>query len=383
MLLTLAIKELRLVCRDLHGLAVLLAMPTAFILIMSLALQESVGGGLPSIHVAIDSQDSGPHGAATINALLSQGNIHRAENRQAPFRLHIPPRFSEQLFEAPDRANQPLLSWESHPTVLPQARAAFSAALTGAISRTQGDALLDTLEAEQGGDFSRLREVMAPDRWNIRTGVIGQQAKLPNAIEQSVPAWLVFAMFFVVVPLSTVMIIEREQGTAMRLRAMRVPAITQLLARVPAYYIVNMLQMAAMLAVGVWLMPLLGIEGLETGRHPLALLVAGSATSIAAIGLALLIAVGARTSMHAIAIGGAINLIFGALGGIMVPKMVMPFWMQSATALSPMSWALDGFWGVLLRGHGVLDTLVGCLPLLGFGVLMLSIATWWHSRRQE
>jgi ABC-2 type transport system permease protein len=47
--------------------------------------------------------------------------------------------------------------------------------------------------------------------------------RLPSSVQQNVPAWLIFAMFFVVIPVSSIFIIERQQGTLQRLRAMGLP----------------------------------------------------------------------------------------------------------------------------------------------------------------
>lgn len=63
-----------------------------------------------------------------------------------------------------------------------------------------------------------------------------------------------------------------------------------------------------------------------------------SAISVSAICFALLIANVSKTTEEATSIGGVLNIIFAALGGIMVPKFVMPEFMQNITSYSPMSW---------------------------------------------
>lgn len=382
MLYALASKELRLLLRDVHGLAVLFLMPTVFILIMSLALQDAFDRERAQpLRVSVTSEDAGALGQQVAARLRSRAGVELVPAGQAhQFQLYLPPGFSEQLFAAPDDPAQPLLRWSADPTVPAPARAAFAAALTGAVLQVQGETLISLMEREQDADLSRLREVMDPSRWHLqRPGSTGGGARL-NAVQQSVPGWLVFAMFFVVIPLSAVMITEREQGTDLRLRAMQVPAWALLFARLPAYFLVNMLQLAAMLAVGVWILPLLGGQALDLGTHPAGLLAVASATSVAAIGLAMLVATLARTSVQAIALGGTLNLVFGALGGIMVPKIVMPAGMQAATAVSPMSWALEGFWDILLRAGSIRDAWPECAALCAFGMITLALAAGLHAR---
>ena len=82
-------------------------------------------------------------------------------------------------------------------------------------------------------------------------------------------------------------------------------------------------------------------------------------------------------------IAGVLNIIFGALGGIMVPKFVMPGFMQNLANLSPMSWGLEGFLDIFLRGGGVSDVLPESLSLFGFGVMMLVLTVILLRRQRE
>jgi ABC-2 type transport system permease protein len=126
--------------------------------------------------------------------------------------------------------------------------------------------------------------------------------------------------------------------------------------------------------VGVYLVPALGGDRLALGHSPLGLWLIGSATSLAAISLAMLVAVNVRSILQATAAGGALCLLMGALGGIMVPKMVMPAAMQTMALISPMSWALEGYWDILLRGGDWRSVLPECGVLVTFAALCLTAA---------
>ena len=52
----------------------------------------------------------------------------------------------------------------------------------------------------------------------------------------------------------------------------------------------------------------------------------------------------------------------------MVPKFVMPEFMQELTAFSPMAWGLDGYLKVFLRGGDAFSVLPQAGALLGFGL---------------
>ena len=59
---------------------------------------------------------------------------------------------------------------------------------------------------------------------NVSVEVIGSpRPARPSSVQQNVPAWLIFGMFFVVLPISALFIVERRDGTAARLRSQQVP----------------------------------------------------------------------------------------------------------------------------------------------------------------
>ena len=62
-----------------------------------------------------------------------------------------------------------------------------------------------------------------------------------------------------------------------------------------------------------------------------------AAVSLAAVACALLVASIARTNQQATIVGGVGNILMGAIGGIMVPKFMMPTAMQTLAEFSPMA----------------------------------------------
>ena len=105
-------------------------------------------------------------------------------------------------------------------------------------------------------------------------------------------------------------------------------------------------------------------------------------TSFAAIGWGLLVAVCSRTLEQATVIGGVGNILAAAVGGIMVPRFVMPEAMQKLSEVSPMAWALDGFHAVILRGGSAADIAAPCVKLLALAAALFAAALWVHHRRR-
>jgi len=96
-----------------------------------------------------------------------------------------------------------------------------------------------------------------------------------------------------------------------------------------------------------------------------------------------LIAVSSSTTEQATLLGGTGNIILAALGGIMIPKFVMPATMQSVAQWSPMSWGLEGFLDVLLRSGTLRDVAPEAAGLLILGLTAILLAWLVQSRRAD
>ncbi len=390
-------KEILLLTRDWHGLALLFVLPAVFICIMSLAMQDAheLGGSRqePVRVLDLDDTDTSRTFVAELNALEAFRFQHvdaaatdretladAVQARDVGIALILPEGFSAMLQGGQDDALG--LEVLHGPGLLPQVRELFALGVEGALTQAMLASALERLAPswQPGG---RAQQVLQDSSLTVISTPVyrGNSSRhTPNAVQQSVPAWLVFAMYFIVSPLASSLIIEREQGTLARLRQLNVPAGWVLGGRVLPYYAVNMVQLVLMLAVGVYLVPLLGGDQLTLGGSPAGLWVIASANSLAAIGFALLIASLSKTLIQATLLGGVITLIMGALGGIMVPKAVMPPGMQAAANLSPMSWGLEGFWHILLRLEGAAAALPEALALAGFGMVCWTLAAILHRR---
>jgi ABC-2 type transport system permease protein len=185
------------------------------------------------------------------------------------------------------------------------------------------------------------------------------------------------------VPLSNTFIRERQQGTLRRLRSTNLGSLNLLAGKLVPYFAVNQLQVLLMLLAGRFLVPLLGGEALQIKGAWWLLAAMSVALSVAALGLALLVAVTSRTTEQATLLSGTGNIILAALGGIMVPKFVMPATMQQVAAYSPMSWGLEGFLDILLRGGGFREIAPKMAGLTALGVGTILIAWLVQSAHED
>ena len=337
--------------RDCNALLALFALPAVFILIMSLAL---------------------PDGKAALLTYKFSGEKNRAEERLTAF-LTV----AGQIREAkPGEKAQFTISQQdgglpdSRLTVTvdyrveAQALALFRAQLASALLRLK----LATLTEQSGLPRLDGTAEAVTYTWN------DARPARPSPTQQSVPSWIIFAMFFIVIPLSNVFVAERQQGTLARLRGMDVGFASILAGKILPYFLINQLQTALMLLTGLYVTPLCGGQALAiTGSLP-GLALVSAAVSFSAIGAALFIAALAGTAEQAGTMGGIINVLFGAIGGVMVPKYLMPDFMQRLAMLSPMSWGLDGFLKIFVTGQGARAVAGESAMLFLFGLAAIALA---------
>jgi len=388
-LLALWEKEWLALSRDVLGLAVLFLMPAAFIVVMSLALSDAFKGGAarqtgfavmaadPKLADRLAQSLSGD-GFRAAPAPADEAAARDGVRRGTPSLVLVVPRDFERALGSPldGKSTPPKLALLADPALPPMQLLAFQQRVLGAVLSLRAAAMMRRAGIAANSDAFDLKRAAA-----LSVETIGGTGR-PSSVQQNVPAWLIFGMFFVVMPISSLFIVERREGTLARLVSQQVPFSLLLLGKVGPYFVVNLAQAVLMLLAGRTLVPWFGGETLVLpGRWDL-LAAVTACTSFAAIGWGLLVAVCSRTLEQATVIGGVGNILAAAVGGIMVPRFVMPEAMQKLSEISPMAWALDGFHAVILRQGGAADIAAPCVKLLGLAAILLAAALWVHARRR-
>lgn len=376
MLAALIRKEIIALLRDVHGLAALFVMPVLFIVVMSLALRDLYSAPERSLRYAIADQDGGDLARSLRRAWQADHGApeplpadwpQALQGGRLKYVLVLAVGLSAELAapKLPTAARIRLLAE-------PGADANLLNALRAQIGATAGEVKARAALAAMGAPAP---PAGASTLALVQVERFASHGPRPSAVQQNVPAWLVFGMFFVVASSASLLVQERSTGTLARLFSLGVPRRTVLLAKALPYFGVNAVQAALMIAVGVWVMPLLGGEALTlAGINWPALVVVLAAIGLAAVGMSLALACTVRSHAQAAAIGPIINVLLAAVGGIMVPKFVMPAFMQRLAELSPMNWGLEALLDVLVRSGGLASTLPEVLRLVGFAVAMFAFA---------
>jgi len=388
-LLALWEKECLALSRDVLGLAVLFLMPAAFIVVMSLALSDVFKGGLarqaefavmaadPKLAGVLERNLAGD-GFRAAPAPADEAAARDGVRRGTPSLVLVVPRDFERALSAPLAAGNapPQLTLLIDPALPPTQLLAFRQRVLGVALGLRVAAAMRRAGIAADGDAFDLKRAAT-----LSIETIGGSGR-PSSVQQNVPAWLIFGMFFVVMPISSLFVVERREGTLARLVSLRVPFSMLLLGKVGPYFVVNLAQAVLMLLAGRTLVPWFGGETLALPARWDLLAAVTACTSFAAIGWGLLVAVCSRTLEQATVIGGVGNILAAAVGGIMVPRFVMPESMQRLSEVSPMAWALDGFHAVILRQGGAADIAAPCAKLLVLAAALFAVALWVHHRRR-
>lgn len=206
---------------------------------------------------------------------------------------------------------------------------------------------------------------------------------LPNSVQHNVPAWSVFSMFFIIIPLAGSIIMERGEGSAFRLKTIPRAIQIVLASKVVVYMLVCMSQLVLMLMVGIVILPLMGLPQLQMGNSPIATILIGMFTAMAATCYGLMFGTITTTNQQA-AIGGSVSiLIMAALGGVWVPVHLMPSLMKTISHLSPLNWGLEAFHDIFLRGGGIVDVLPEMGLLFGFSCTCVAVSFWYTRRKNN
>ncbi|MBY0425543.1 MAG: ABC transporter permease [Cytophagales bacterium] len=232
-------------------------------------------------------------------------------------------------------------------------------------------------------------EVTPPNVTDIKTISLKEvysrkdnQEIVPNSVQHNVPAWTMFAMFFIVVSISGSILQERVTGTGIRLRTLPNSFLPGMFGKLFAYMVICVIQFWLMVCLGLFVFPKLGLPTLVLGSHWLATAATVASSALAATGYGYLVGTVAGTRDQAASFGAISVMVLAAIGGIWVPTFVMPESIRMISNWSPLNWGLEAFYSLFLRDGTLADVGGQCLKLLAFAVVTLTFSFYYERRRQ-
>lgn len=427
------IKEFHLLRRDRGGLAVLFVMPIALVLIVCL-VQDNIlkVSGATTIRLVLLDHDQGAVGQSFIKQLNDAGSFDVSVFDQQMSVEHAKEKVSDGVWQVgvylPEASSQRLkgaidaqvksamrgdsvTSTTTDPAQVameyffdPAIQGGLQAGVRGMLTQLVAQETLKLkmvalqtflpqqiehhVSAELGPMFGQVL-AQKPFALNFPSDetslfqAVQVNAKgvviTPTSIQHNIPAWSLFGIFFIILPLSGVILQERSQGVYHRLLLVPGQHLGLLFGRVCAYLVLNMVQFSLMLMIGFFILPLLGTDVLQLNGQGLLFFIVALCSGLAACGFGVLLGVVARSQQQAIMIAAVAIVISAALGGIMVPVYMMPKVMQSFSVFSPLGWGLEAFQTLLLRG-GTLHDIVSQLLTLLLCFSMCLLISWRRLR---
>jgi len=410
------IKEILVLIRDMAGLAILFVMPMVLIFVMTL-IQDStfrkldetnlevlvVNNDLDSLGMAIEqglastgffsvktSLDDQNISEQVLHQNISEGNYQigilikegstKALREKAKILIEkaLAEGNADSLHYEPDSSRAATVVVYFDPVIKNSFKQSVMNALDNFTSKIESKIVFQAFTEEvkhllpEGSELSFLGESGITIEQTYASNKYNEV--LPNSVQHNVPAWTVFAMFFIIIPLTGNIIKEREDGSALRLKLMPGSYIIVLLSKIIVYLVVCLIQFFLMLMVGIVFLPLLGMPTLELGSHPGALIILSLSVALAATGYGVLLGTIATSHEQAASFGSVSVIILAAIGGIWVPVYMMPTIMQKISIISPLNWGVDGFYDVFLRGADLQKIMPQALFLILFCVVTMLLA---------
>jgi len=192
-----------------------------------------------------------------------------------------------------------------------------------------------------------------------------------SSFQVTVPGNAVLFGFFLAMTVAMTFASERRSGTWRRLLAAPVPRWKALVGTLVPYIVIGIVQLTFLFGLGAFAF------GMKIAGSVLGLCVLSLAVVLCAVALGLLFASVGGSEKQIGSTAPVVLLVMGLLGGCMFPRVAMPDFMRSLGRIVPHSWALDGYYDVLVRqGTTLADVAPSIGALLAFAGAFTVLGLW-------
>lgn len=383
-------KEFLLLSRDKHATAVLFIMPVVFIFILSVALQDVFADKTSAkVTLQIVGEGEGKDFAKKLSDILKNSSqiqvVEENANETGKARLTVTGAAAKDfnklskdgLFNA--KKPESALSIWLDPTLSTSYRWFIKVTISNALYQiVLNEAEKDSKKNDLKNPLGFLNEEEKKSEALNLSDFLKEEAQspgsiVPTSLQQNVPGWSLFAMFFIAIPLASGILKERQDGTIKRLLTLPVKKSTLILGKLIPYVGVNLLQFIFMLLVGLFVIPWITELKFQLGQHAHHLVIVTLVCAVSATSYGIFISCISNSIEHASALSAGLVICMAALGGIMVPLFAMPPFMQSLAKISPLYWGHQAYLDVLVRESPLSIIAPKLVVLLVFAVLLLGI----------
>ncbi|WP_436498337.1 ABC transporter permease [Actinokineospora sp. HUAS TT18] len=373
--LTVAGLELGRLIRDKTAVFFMVLLPTVIILVIGATMADA--GRLRVGVVAADTTGLAGELVAELHATAGVDVRDLADEETARTALRrgeldaavVVPAGLDRALRAGTPVAIPLLGAGAEST-----RQAALSAVSGSVSRHATRVQAALFAADRFGDLdarlatARAVQAVLPSV-SVHTEIVDAGSDyLPQGFGSSAPTMLVLFVFINSLAGGAAIIQARALGIHQRAMAAPIHARDLVLGETLAYLLIGLLQSALIVAIGAILFGVDWGDPLAAGTLILVWALVGTGTGVLA-GTVF------RTADQATAIGPAIGIALGMLGGAMWPLEIVPPAMRTIGHLTPHAYAIDAWVEVLARGGGLADIGTPLAVLAGFAAVLLGLAS--------
>jgi ABC-2 type transport system permease protein len=387
-------KEFLILIRDIPGLAILFIMPVLLIFIVTLAQQNALKSSKEVKTEVIFIDHAHSEFSKLLQQNLDSSGLYMLVSNKGKVSLNE--ETAGKMIADGDYPVGIVITKDDKPIQLlvdPSLQSSFKNSLTGSltyfIKGAQSQAgvknLLKSISPvmayEMEGLIKSAMQKMPPVNEIYATK---EHASIkPSIIQNNIPGFILFAMFFIVIPLAGSMVTEKIEGAFGRLRTLPVRVTILLSSKVILFLGVCLIQFFLMLVVGLWIMPLFyGMPALQLGSHYGIILFSTICSALAATGFGLLVGTLATSQGQAALFGSVMVVILGVISGTFLPVYLMPRSIQNISLISPIRWGIDNYLEIFIR-EGTLSTILpNIYRLLAFFVFAMIFSIVIFARRK-
>jgi ABC-2 type transport system permease protein len=425
--LTMAMKDLRLMSRDWLGMFFIIGFPIAMALFFG-QIMGPFDTKRASMNIAVVDEDNTPMSAKFVESLRGTGNmeIEKADRGAAMDRVRrgqlvgliaIPKGFGESAgmpwqrgpaievgidpsrgaesgmlqglimqaagrlmvdrFQDPasmrsliDKARKDI---ESSATVSPTMRPVLLAMMSSLDSFMKSMAATRAAEAASGG----APKATMPEFQMARIETLDVTREIPKGSREalvrqvrskwdiSFPQAMMWGVMACAAGFAITLVRERKQGTLMRLQVAPVTRAQVLAGKATACFLAVLSVIVLMLILGICL----GMRPRNFGE----LTAAALSIAFCFVGIMMLMSVICKTEESVSGAAWSANMLMAMFGGGMVPLLFMPNFMKTLSNVSPVKWSILALEGAVWRGFTLGEMMVPCAMLIGIGAVCLAI----------
>jgi ABC-2 type transport system permease protein len=202
----------------------------------------------------------------------------------------------------------------------------------------------------------------------FRPALVAAGHRGANGAEQVVPGQATLSAFFVVTLVAWSFFSEYGWGTWDRLRTSPVASLDIVVGKGLPRVAMGVLQLVVVFAAGV------ALFGLDIRGNTVALVPLAVVFPVCLVVLGVAVTALFRTAQQAQAFAIVGMVLFGAIGGALVPFSSLPGWARTIAPVTPTYWAMRGFRSVVLDGRSFGAVALPIAVLGGMTIVFMVVA---------